>query len=140
MHCDTHCDDGLNKAGANGSTAAYILNRKGMEILMNTRVKWHIDWQFNKIFKLYKTRANLFMTDERKESTNRIQSHTFLSTVYNKIHPIKTGEKTWDDLHSYKVFRIPNTSIELTLRHQIYILVFLVLLGIYLLFRFFHFI
>ena len=139
MHCDPHCVDGQNENEKNGSTAAYILNRKGMEIVMNTRVQWHIDWQFNNILKMYKTRTNLFITDERKVSTNRIQSHTFLSYIMDEIRPIKTGEKTWDDLHSYKFFRIPNTSIELTLRHITYIQIFLVLLGIYLLFRF-HFI
>ncbi len=129
MHCDSHCVDGQNDIGNdNASGAAYIINRRGMEIMINSKVKGHIDFQQNEIMNVYKTRKNLFVTIEKK-STNRIQTHTIISDIMDIIRPIKTGEKTWDDKLSYKSFRIPFVNIELTLIH-FRILIFIVLVVI----------
>jgi hypothetical protein len=113
MHCDTHCVDGQNEVGGNASAAAYLINRKGMEIMMNTKLKGHVDWQQNDILNIYKTKVNLFRTDENKMSTNRIQTSSVISTVFEIVQPITTGEKTWDDKLSYKSVRIPYVNIEL---------------------------
>ena len=113
LHCDIRCKDGQNKVGKNGSTAAYLINRRGLEIMMNTKVLQHIDWQQTSILKLYKSKVNLFWTDERKESTNRIQQSTFVSNIMDVVKPITSGEKTWDDALSYKIIRIPFTNIEI---------------------------
>ena len=81
--------------------------------MMNTKVLQHIDWQQTSILKLYKSKVNLFWTDERKESTNRIQQSTFVSNIMDVVKPITSGEKTWDDALSYKIIRIPFTNIEI---------------------------
>lgn len=113
LHCDILCKDGQNEVGRNGSTAAYLINRRGLEIMMNTKVLQHIDWQQTTILKLYKSKVNLFWTDERKGSTNRIQQSTFVSNIMDVVKPITSGEKTWDDALSYKILRIPFTNIEI---------------------------
>ena len=113
LHCDIRCKDGQNEVGRNGSTAAYLINRRGLEIMMNTKVLQHIDWQQTTILKLYKSKVNLFWTDERKGSTNRIQQSTFVSNIMDVVKPITSGEKTWDDALSYKILRIPFTNIEI---------------------------
>jgi hypothetical protein len=113
LHCDIHCKDGQNRVGVNFSAAAYLINRKGMEIMMNTKVQRHIDSQQLMILKVYKSKVNLFWTHERKVSTNRIQQTSFVSNILDVVHPVTSGEKTWDDALSYKLIRIPFTNIEL---------------------------
>jgi hypothetical protein len=133
LHCDTHCVDGTNKVGQNGSTAAYLINRKGMEIMMNTKVNNHIDWQQNTILNIYKSKINLFWTDEKRISTNRIQTTTFLSGIMDVVSPITSGEKTWDDKLSYKTLRIPFTNTEIN-AITMYFIIFLVAILIFLYF------
>ena len=139
MHCDSHCVDGQNNVGnEDSSCAAYIINRKGMKIMMDTKIKNHIDIQQSRTMKnIYKTHKNLFVTIEKKESTNRIQTHFIISDIMDIIKPIKTGEKTWDDIFSYKYVRIPYTDIELTMIH-FRILIFIILVVIVFSIWYFH--
>lgn len=133
LHCDTHCVDGQNVIGQNGSTAAYLINRRGMEILMNTKVNNHIDWQQNTILNIYKSKINLFWTDEKRVSTNRIQTATFLSGIMDVVYPITSGEKTWDDKLSYKTIKIPFIDVEIN-AIIVYFIIFLVVILIFLYF------
>jgi hypothetical protein len=134
MHCDSHCINGQNYIGKDDSSgAAYIINRRGMEIMINSKVKGHIDFQQNETMQVYKTRKNLFVTIETN-STNRIHTHTIISDIMDIINPIKTGEKTWDDKLSYKSVRIPYTDIELSLIH-FRVLIFIVLVILFGIFR-----
>jgi len=128
LHCDTHCVDGQNEIGDNSSAAAYLINTKGMEIMMNTKVKDHIDWHQNEIINVYKSKVNLFYTVEDKVSTNRIQRKTIMSNIMENLQPITTGEKTWDDKLSYKSYRMPWNGIEINAGEKIIIFILIVIL------------
>ena len=128
MHCDSHCKNGTNLIDTIvGSAAAYLINRRGMEIMMNTRVEKHIDIQQLDILKIYKTSTNLFRTDE-SSSTNKIKSGISVSPVLDYIMPITSGEKTWDDMASFKLIRIPVLDKELNVIQVIGLLVLLLLI------------
>jgi hypothetical protein len=128
LHCDSHCVDGQNEIGDNSSAAAYLINTKGMEIMMNTKVKDHIDWHQNEIINVYKSKVNIFYTVENKVSTNRIQSKTVIGDLMENWQPITTGEKTWHDKLSYKSYRMPWNGIEISAGEKIIIFILIVIL------------
>jgi GR25 family glycosyltransferase involved in LPS biosynthesis len=124
LHFDSPWKNNTNKTGIlPGSGAAYIINRKGMETMMNTRLKGHIDMQQGKVMKVYKTKVNLFRTDEAN-STNRIQIQSPLTTFLDSNVSRGEGNKTWSDALSYKIFRIPNTDIEFNALHSVIFWIF----------------
>jgi hypothetical protein len=125
LHCDM-CLDGTQPKGANGSFAAYIVNRKGMNYLKNLQLDWHIDLQVSGDPMVYKSHTNLFWADENG-SSNRDTQSTLVGSFLELFRPKLSGEKTVDHVFAYKVIRIPGTSFEVTGWHLFYVLV---LLGI----------
>jgi GR25 family glycosyltransferase involved in LPS biosynthesis len=99
LHCD-YCQNGSN-VPTGGSAAAYIINRNGLEKFSKIKLDWHIDLQMlmDPNLNIYKSKENIFWTDENT-SDNR-ESVNIIGKIFNT-----TGEKTIDQLLSYKVFKI----------------------------------
>jgi len=95
-----------------GSTAAYLISKKGAEKMKNMKVSWHIDIQTsaNSKFKKYRSHYNLFWTKENT-SVNRSEKNLFLTNLYanilKQIIPLR-GEKTWEDFLKFKLLKIKN--------------------------------
>jgi hypothetical protein len=111
LHCD-YCHEGHTNSGAGGSLAAYVINRKGMDFMRNLKLAWHLDVQIRFEPTVYKSRENLFWTDEH-QSENRESVSTPLGKFLDNFIP-NSGEKTIDHLLSFKVFRVPGTTFEVT--------------------------
>jgi hypothetical protein len=78
---------------------------------------------------MYKSYENLFLTDE-SSSTNRDSKTTHLGKFLDAIVPRLSGEKTIDDVLSYKVFRIKN--FEITGYNLFFVLcIFIVVFGLF---------
>jgi hypothetical protein len=129
LHCDPWCKDGSNKVGMNGSTAAYLINTRGLEKFKNSKSFTSIDYQQSLTLKVYKSKVNLFWADE-KNSTNRKDSNYSLSKVLEYLFPMTSGQKSYDNVLSFKTFRIPFTNIELTNFHIIMIVLVLISLKL----------
>jgi hypothetical protein len=114
LHCDMYCENGSYKSQS-PSTAAYIINRKGMFKLKNTKVSFHIDYQISNMTDIvvYKSRENLFWADESL-SINRESDFEHWSS-YFMFEPT-SGEKKKHHALSYKIFRVPGTNIEISTR------------------------
>jgi hypothetical protein len=115
LHCDIRCKNGSNKIQnlvAAGSTAAYIVNHKGAEKIKNMLVLGHIDQHQYFVINVYKSKQNLFWTDE-KLSTNRTSRKNIVGSMLNKLLPPTSGEKTWHDMLAYKLIKIPIIGLEL---------------------------
>jgi hypothetical protein len=129
LHCDLRCRNGsnfINDITAAGSAAAYIVNLKGSKKIKDMTVKWHIDQQQYKVLKIYKSKRNLFWTDE-SSSTNRTSSESLVGSLFDRFLPPTSGEKTWSDVLSYKIIRIPIIGVEL---NGITFFTILILLGL----------
>lgn len=114
LHCDMWCKDGTVDAKGKLSAAAYILNRKGIEKVKNINLLTHIDGQFNfENLTMYKTKYNLFRTDESSSNSRPTSSRDHWLTMY--IPEPTSGEKNETQVFAFKYFRIPGTSIELSL-------------------------
>ena len=105
LHCD-FCQNDSNEINNNineGSAAAYLVNKSGLEKLSNMKLNFHIDlqWNMDKTLNIYKSKQNIFWADE-KQSENRDSTSTFLG----KFNFNKTGQKTIDNVLSYKVLKI----------------------------------
>jgi len=93
-----------------GSTAAYLISKRGTEKMKNIKAQWHIDIQTssNSNFKKYRSHYNLFWTKEDR-SLNRSEKNLFLTNLYANILRIiipLRGEKTWEDFLKFKLFKI----------------------------------
>ena len=134
LHCDSFCKDGSNSTESTtfvpftGSTAAYIVNNRSAKKISESTLKGHIDMQHNKECKIYKSKYNLFKTDE-SNSTNAARKSSFFTPFFNIVAPISSGEKTWEHLVAFKTFRIPFTNTSLTIESYIWLfLVFLIVI------------
>lgn len=130
LHTGGNCLNGSNKNKlSNNSAAAYLINDRGIEKLRTLKLFYHIDMQKNYIFNIYKSKVNLFWTDEKK-STNRKDDTYLLAPVLEYINPVTCGEQNYNNFLSFKKFRIPFTNIELTNYQVILILVLLLLTSL----------
>ncbi len=115
LHCDIRCENGSNfirnKMGS-GSAAAYIVNIGGAEKIKNMLVNTHIDHQQYDELNVYKSKQNLFWTDE-SSSTNRTGSVSLAASFLDWVLPPTSGEKTWSHVLTYKVLRVPIIGSEL---------------------------
>ena len=127
LHCDMFCIDGSNQQTSlfNGSSAAYLINTKGLHVLNNTTLKLQFDNYINIVNKVYKSKTNLFWTDETVSSVRPSNDKYIFSYILNFLFPIKTGEKTWDIWLNMKYFTIPFTTIEVT-KIQLWTFIFVV--------------
>lgn len=118
LHCDTGCMDGSHSLDDHGSTAAYIINRKGMLKLKDTKVRFHIDYQIAHMSDIvsYKSLHNLFWTDESNSINREKDSVHWLSYFFKE--PTSGEKKNYHKL-SYKIIRIPGTDVEFSTRQII---------------------
>ena len=113
LHCDMYCKDGSSDVKMiDGSTGAYLINEKGIKKLKDTKVFYHIDFQMNASdIKVYKSSSNMFVTDEA-DSAIRGEKKKHWASIF--LPKPTSGEKDTNDLFSYKLVRVPGTSIELS--------------------------
>ena len=131
-----HCDGPLSRSCSadspsviSGSMAAYFITKEGALKLLDQQVYTYPDIQTNLDSRINKkkTSKNYFYTDEKK-SMNRIDGGG--GGWFNFLMP--HGEKTYDNLLSMKMFRIPGTDIELTAYNIIIFILFVCCLTAYL--------
>jgi|TARA_B110000259_G_scaffold147828_1_gene166693 GR25 family glycosyltransferase involved in LPS biosynthesis len=127
-----------------GSTAAYLISRRGIEKTLDRKVYSHADFiQHNFLkFNKYRVKSNLFWTDE-KNSVNRFVScknysfynlslytKTMLVEFINKFIlslPLR-GEKTYSNFFEFKIIKLPFLQKEYTANEVIdYILGFILM-------------
>ena len=101
LHCD-FCKKKSNDATTGGSTAAYLINKSGLEKLSKMKLNWHIDlqWNMESTLKVYKSNENIFWADE-KTSENRENVNFFGKDIFNS-----TGQKSVDDVLSFKAVKV----------------------------------
>lgn len=118
-----------------GSAAAYLISAAGVAKLGNIKVpKNHIDIHFNTTFKKYKSKDNMFYTDETM-SVNRCFSDNFSirlkSNILARMIKLK-GEKPWKVVLNVKVIKIKNH--ELTINNIFDIILILTIVVLLVLF------
>ena len=101
-----------------GSTAAYLLSKRGLEKMSRERVTNHLDFVTQNFIKYnkYRARRNIFYTDERsslQRKTNSIQTLRFKKAIIERLIPLR-GEKDWGHFLQFKMIKIPGTEYELT--------------------------
>jgi GR25 family glycosyltransferase involved in LPS biosynthesis len=118
LHCFFPCrKNSITSKGS--STAAYLVSSRGIQKLADTKVNTHLDFQINTSeFKVYKSRNNLFWTDESM-STNRGSNSTFGDLQKFGFE----GEHSLSQCISYKILRVPGTKLEITGVHCIVLLI-----------------
>ena len=129
LHCDMYCDNS-NKVKLNGSTAAYLINWKGIQKQKDIKLAGHVDAQTNFMsgIKVYKTKQNIFTTDEN--NSNIRGSYKIHWLTYFLSNPT-SGEKRKEHFFAYKYIRIPYFNTELTLGNIIDILLVVILIIIF---------
>jgi len=141
LHIDGPCNNFTNTCKNNyhisptsASFAAYVISRNGIIKLANENIFWHIDGMtsINGKYRKYKSKKNLFWTDE-KNSTNREKSILHIGKILNTLLPLK-GEKTWNHILNYKVFRIPIIKKDITYHNICICMSIIILLIIFILF------
>ena len=119
-----------------GSTAAYLLSKRGLEKMSRERVTNHVDFVTQNFIKYNKYRAkrNIFYTDERssvQRKTTGLQTLRFKKAIIERLLPLR-GEKDWGHLLQFKVIKIPGTDYEFTCNEMIdYLLAFYLVKKIY---------
>ena len=107
LYCQGLCDKGSNNLGyTTGSTAAMLVSRNGAKKIYNMKIYYHIDYQLNfeKDFKQYKSRFNLFTVDETS-STNRTaasMSSKLKTNIVKLVHP----DPFFDFVLNFNVFKL----------------------------------
>jgi GR25 family glycosyltransferase involved in LPS biosynthesis len=111
LHCDM-CIDGTNSHNINGgSFAAYLISKSGLEKMASLKLDWHIDLQANNTFKIYKSSQNLFKADESFSDHSDRNVVTPFGLLNGPKKYFFSGEKNFDDMISYKVFKIFNYEV-----------------------------
>lgn len=115
-----------------GSTAAYLISKKGIEKMSNAHIKGHLDFVTQNFisFRKYRVKDNLFYTDE-KHSLNRVISNKI--NLYNLSLYLKSkiiekfgikirGEKSFSNYLEFKLIKLPFFKKEYTANEFIDIL------------------
>jgi len=141
LHIDGICSDYTNTCKDNyyisttsGSLAAYLISRNGLIKLANETIFWYHDimTSINGKYRKYKSKKNLFWTDEKNSTAREIVNIRYIEKLLNKLLPLK-GEKKWNHLLNYRVLRIPIIKKDITSYNIcvcICILLFIVLINI----------
>lgn len=137
LHCDSFCKDDNSIKINDASAAAYLINKKGIEKYKNFLIAAPADNFQNWFMSTYKSRTNLFYTDE-ESSTNRLND-TFiyiLEPIFELFFPIKNGEKKWSVKLQARIIKIPYINIPLTwVRIIKFFLIVLILFFLYLYYK-----
>ena len=112
-----------------GSTAAYLISKKGIEKTLKFKIYSHADFiQHNFLkFNKYRVKSNLFYTNE-KNSLNRVKQEgytfynlslysktKFIEFINNYLIPIPLrGEKSYNNFLEFKIIRLPYIQKEYT--------------------------
>ena len=111
LHCGFCLKGTHNSTGA--SAAAYLLSASGIQKMAELKVNFHVDAQMNSSdFKIYKSRYNLFWTDESWSTIRTSNSTSFsfkIPFLTGTIYPIALG--------SAPLLRIPFLDINFTNFH-----------------------
>jgi len=93
------------------STCVYLISKNALCKFKNIPIYWHHDFVLNIIAKKYKSRINLFYTDE-SFSTNRIESNTYFSNIKAKLlsYILDIKGVSYNQALAYKFIRINNTN------------------------------
>lgn len=98
-----------------GSTAAYLISKKGAIKMSKENVFWHIDihTSANYKFKKYRSKENLFWTKENSSLNRNLKSNfctNLISNFLTIIIPLR-GEKTWNDFCNFKFIKLKDKDI-----------------------------
>lgn len=101
-----------------GSTAAYLLSKKGLYKMVNEKVTNHLDFVTQNFIKYnkYRARYNIFYTDEQnslQRKNNNLLSLKIKKSLIEKIIPLR-GEKDWGHFLQFKIIKLPGTNHDLT--------------------------
>ena len=87
LYCQGVCPkDSIHMSLGGGSTVAILVSRSGARKIVDMKIKTHIDLQTNFGLRKYKSRHNLFETDE-SDSTNRATTLTPSASVKQFMMP-----------------------------------------------------
>jgi len=87
LYCQGVCPkNSINMSLGGGSTGAILVSRSGAQKIVDMKIKTHIDLQTNFSLRKYKSRYNLFETDE-SDSTNRATTLTPSANVKQIMMP-----------------------------------------------------
>lgn len=129
LHCDMYCRNGSSDTPLSASAGAYIVNEKGMTKLKNMKLFTHVDIQFNvEKLKMYKTKHNIFRTDESKSINRTDGTDEHWLSVY--LPRPTSGEKVPAQLLDYKLLRIPGTDVEFNVGEVVNFFIFAFILFI----------
>jgi hypothetical protein len=83
--------------------------------LANETIFWYPDGMtsINKKYRKYKSKKNLFWTDEKNSNGRKNVDIGFIENIINSFSPLK-GEKTWNHILNYKIIKIPIIKKEVT--------------------------
>jgi hypothetical protein len=132
LHGDAFTKNNTNKVERsrfklNGSAAAYLVNHESAYKMSQIKAIGFIDMHQNDIFNIYKSKNNLFWTDESL-SLARSKRKPWLGPIMDEVMPFTSGEKNWSMGLSYNIIYIPWLDIHLSFMSCINI--FLVLLVV----------
>jgi GR25 family glycosyltransferase involved in LPS biosynthesis len=134
LHCDSFCKDGSNRVKTSDtSTAAYLISRQGITKFKNSTITLPVDHQQNMDMKTYKTKNNLFRTDEKTSSIRGSEQSYIFEPILNFLAPIQNGEKTWHIKLNHTFMKIPYFNIDISIGDFItivFVVIFLILLNI----------
>lgn len=143
LHIDGPCSDFLNTCKENylisltsGSLAAYIISRNGVIKLANETIFWYPDvmTSINSKYKKYKSKKNLFWTDEKNSNSRENVDTQYIEKILNNFIILK-GEKTWNHLLNYKALRIPIIKKDVTYYNMFLFVCVIIILFIILFYR-----
>ena len=135
LHIDGPCSDYTNTCKENyyisatsGSFAAYVISRNGVMKLANETIFWYPDGMtsINSKYRKYKSKKNLFWTDEKNSNGRKNSEIGFIENILNSFLPLK-GEKTWNHILNYKIIKIPIIKKYVTY-YNFFILLFILVL------------
>ena len=87
LYCQGVCPkNSIRMSLGGGSAVAILVSRSGAQKIVDMKIMTHIDFQSNFILRKYKSRYNLFETDE-SDSTNRATSLTPSASVKQFMMP-----------------------------------------------------
>jgi hypothetical protein len=119
LHCVPYCNESIHVWVTDDSNAAYLRNRKGIDKVRKLKAKLHIDYHYNIAnIKMYKYK-NVFMTDESTSNIRESQKPHWFSYF---IPTPTSGEQKREHFFMYKIFRIPGTTVEVTIGRLIDVL------------------
>jgi GR25 family glycosyltransferase involved in LPS biosynthesis len=139
LHGDAFTKKNTNKVEKspiklNGSAAAYLVNHKSAYKMSQIKVNGFIDLYQNETFNIYKSKNNLFWTDE-SASGARSKRPPWLGPIMDTVMPFTNGEKNWSMGLSYNIFYIPWLDIRLSIMSCVNIILCLILVLLFILLK-----